>query len=356
MRTALRFSAGPRGCRSGSPRRRRRRRARAAGPSAGGGRCVPGRRSAAGPSLALPLRRRLGVVSKPRLRSYSSRSRLRFGIGSILALHPAQPPPRLPRRPGGGERRARRRAGRRTVLPPRREPRLRRPALSTSRSSTGRATTASTPAPTWERGATQGLRRFSLDLYGLHVTAGPGQGRPARFRRGRGKLRIPRGNRSRQGLFRRPDPISRRPQPGDRPRRGDGGMDPNRTTARSRSASRSGPPPGCPATTSPTTRPRFRIDLNVPAGLKAVANGGSRASCRRIAATDLRLGRRSADEPLPGALIDIGRGQLVQSRDRRAADLDPRRPPPCGCARQPAREAAGDHPLRARPLRRLPVR
>ena len=36
-----------RGCRWGSPRRRRRRRARAAGPSAGGGRCVPGRRSAA---------------------------------------------------------------------------------------------------------------------------------------------------------------------------------------------------------------------------------------------------------------------------------------------------------------------
>ena len=38
--------------------------------------------------------------------------------------------------------------------------------------------------------ATQGLRRFSLDLFGLRVTRVTVNGRPARFNRGRGKLRV----------------------------------------------------------------------------------------------------------------------------------------------------------------------
>src|SRR5690349_8269825 len=83
-------------------------------------------------------RRRFGagsaVLPKSRLRSYSPSSPplvvpFAFAIGSILALYPAQPRvARLPRSraPVAGSRAE---AGRRTVLPPRRQCRLRRAPL-----------------------------------------------------------------------------------------------------------------------------------------------------------------------------------------------------------------------------------
>jgi aminopeptidase N len=162
-----------------------------------------------------------------------------------------------------------------------------------------------------EARATSGLSRFSLDLDGLKVTSVGVDGEPARFSRGKGKVKIvpttsiAKGQRftvelryqgvprkvtdpdgSTEGWYRTPD-----------------------------GAVAVGEPVGTAAWLACNNAPRdkasFDIQITVPAGLKAVSNGkliGRQKVDRRV--------RFSWSEPAPMAsylaLVDIGKGKLVE--------------------------------------------
>jgi aminopeptidase N len=164
-----------------------------------------------------------------------------------------------------------------------------------------------------EATARQRLRRFSLDLVGLRVTAVSVDGEAAEFNRGRGKLKIT-----------PPTAIAKRQaftvlvEYRGRPRRitdPDGSSEGwNRTPD---GAVAVGEPVGTaawlPCNNTPADKASFDIRLTVPAGLRAVSNG-------RLRGVQARGSRRRYEwrerQPMATylALIDIGRGALVYSR------------------------------------------
>jgi aminopeptidase N len=162
-----------------------------------------------------------------------------------------------------------------------------------------------------EARATSGLSRFSLDLDGLKVTAVGVDGEPAKYSRGRGKVKIvPATPISKGEAF----TVDLRYQ--GLPRKV---IDPDGSTEgwyrTSDGAVAVGEPVGTAAWLASDNAPRdkasFDIQITVPAGVKAVSNGRL-VSRRKI---DRRV-RWSWSEPAPMAtylaLVDIGDGKLVQ--------------------------------------------
>jgi aminopeptidase N len=160
--------------------------------------------------------------------------------------------------------------------------------------------------------STQSLRRFSLDLDGLRVTAVEVDDEPARFSRGRGKLKVtprtPVGVRESFGVLIR---YQGRPRKVTDP---DGGQEGWYRT--DDGALAVGEPVGTaawlPCNNVPNDKAGFEIAISVPSGLKAVSNG-------RLVGV-LHPGERTIfewaeEEPMSPylALIDIGRGRLVKT-------------------------------------------
>jgi aminopeptidase N len=162
-----------------------------------------------------------------------------------------------------------------------------------------------------EARATSGLRRFSLDLDGLKVTSVGVDGEPARYSRGKGKVKIVPATAIAKGeAF----TVDLRYQ--GLPRKV---IDPDGSTEgwyrTSDGAVAVGEPVGTAAWLACNNAPRdkasFDIQITVPAGLKAVSNG------RLVSRQKLdRRVRWSWSEPAPMAsylaLVDIGDGKLVQ--------------------------------------------
>jgi aminopeptidase N len=163
---------------------------------------------------------------------------------------------------------------------------------------------------TIETTATQRLSRFSLDLIGLEVTAVTVDGEPARFSRGREKLKIePSIPIARGASFATVVSYRGDPEPVTDPDGGhEGWIDTND------GAFAVGEPVGTaswlPCNNVPADKASFEISVTVPERLKAVSNG-------RLTATE-REGSRTTyswreDTPMSPylALVDIGRGRLV---------------------------------------------
>lgn len=159
--------------------------------------------------------------------------------------------------------------------------------------------------------ATEPLRSFSLDLFGLEVTRVSVDEKPAAFSRGRGKLKIVPAEPIPQGSsFAVAVRYRGVPRPYVDP---DGFLEGwNRTDD---GAIAIGEPQGTatwlPCNNIPTDKAAFSIQLNVPAELKAISNG-------RLAG-HVRAGRRhryvwTEDAPMSTylAVVDIGRGRLVR--------------------------------------------
>ena len=164
-----------------------------------------------------------------------------------------------------------------------------------------------------EARATSGLSRFSLDLDGLKVTSVGVDGEPAKFSRGKGKLKIspatPIAKGERFTVDIRYQGVPRKVIDPDGStegwyRTGDGAV-------------AVGEPVGTAAWLACNNAPRdkasFDIQITVPAGLKAVSNGrlvGRQKVDRRV--------RFSWSEPAPMAsylaLVDIGEGKLLHGQ------------------------------------------
>jgi aminopeptidase N len=160
-----------------------------------------------------------------------------------------------------------------------------------------------------EARATSGLRRFSLDLDGLKVTSVSVGGEAAKYRRGRGKVKIAPATRIAKGeaftVVLRYQGVPRKV------------TDPDGSTEgwyrTSDGAVATGEPVGTAAWLACDNAPRdkagFEIRITVPAGLKAVSNGRL-VSRQRV---DRRV-RFTWSEPAPMAtylaLVDIGQGKL----------------------------------------------
>ncbi len=166
---------------------------------------------------------------------------------------------------------------------------------------------------TIEASATQRLSRFSLDLIGLTVTEVRVDGEPARFSRGREKLKVePRTPIARGASFVTVVSYRGDPEPVTDPDGGhEGWIDTND------GAFAVGEPQGTaswlPCNNVPADKASFAIALTVPARLKAVSNG-------RLTGTERDGGRvtygwreETAMSPYL-ALVDIGRGRLVRER------------------------------------------
>ncbi|MFN8164108.1 MAG: M1 family metallopeptidase [Solirubrobacterales bacterium] len=166
---------------------------------------------------------------------------------------------------------------------------------------------------TIEATATQRLRRFSLDLEGLRVTAISVDGERADFGRGRGKLKvIPASALSPRRAFTVVVHYQGRPETVIDP---DGSAEGWYRTADGAIAV--GEPVGTaawlPCDNALTDKASFDFHLTVPKRLKAVANG-------RLLSVE-RIGQRktyawSESEPMAPylAVIDIGRGRLVRDQ------------------------------------------
>ena len=162
--------------------------------------------------------------------------------------------------------------------------------------------------------AKQGLSRFSLDLYGLHVRRVQVEGQEAHFRRGRGKLIV-----TPQSPLEVRTNFTVRINYDGRPRKvidPDGGEEGWIRT--DDGALAVGEPVGTaawlPCNNVPNDKASFRIALGVPVGLKAVSNGGL-AGIGHPAAGDEHVFTWEEKEPMSPylALVDIGRGNLVGS-------------------------------------------
>ncbi|HEX8753077.1 MAG TPA: M1 family metallopeptidase [Solirubrobacterales bacterium] len=164
-----------------------------------------------------------------------------------------------------------------------------------------------------EATASQGLRQLALDLDGLRVTAVSVDGQPARFQRGRQKLRITPGVALRKGEgFSVVVHYQGHPRPVVDP---DGSSEGWIRTADG--AVGVGEPVGTaawlPCDNTLPDKATFSFHLTVPAALQAVANG-------RLTAVDRHGGRRTFTwveaQPMTPylALVDIGRGRLRHSR------------------------------------------
>lgn len=166
---------------------------------------------------------------------------------------------------------------------------------------------------TIEARARQGLRRFSLDLVGLRVTAVSVDGEPAKFSRGRGKLKIaPATAIGRGDAFTVSVDYQGRPQTIVDPDGSAEGWNPTPDGAVA-----VGEPVGTaawlPCNNTPRDKASLEIAITVPAQLQAVSNG-------RLTAVERQGSRRSfswrEDRPMATylALVDIGRGRLVRSQ------------------------------------------
>jgi aminopeptidase N len=162
-----------------------------------------------------------------------------------------------------------------------------------------------------EARATSGLSRFSLDLDGLKVTSVGVDGEPAKYSRGRGKVKIVPATPIAKG-----ETFTADLRYQGLPRKV---TDPDGSTEgwyrTSDGAVAVGEPVGTAAWLASDNAPRdkasFDIQITVPAGVKAVSNGRL-VSRQKI---DRRV-RWSWSEPAPMAtylaLVDIGDGKLVQ--------------------------------------------
>lgn len=161
--------------------------------------------------------------------------------------------------------------------------------------------------------ATQGLSRFSLDLYGLRVREVMVDGEAARFRRGRGKLKVEPARRLAPG-----EDFAVLVRYGGRPRRL---IDPDGTAEgwnrTDDGAFATGEPLGTaawlPCNNTLADKASFSFDIAVPAGLKAVANGRLVGVERGRGLARYRW-RESAPMDPYLAVVDVGRGRLVRSR------------------------------------------
>ncbi len=164
-----------------------------------------------------------------------------------------------------------------------------------------------------EARATSGLRKFSLDLDGLKVTSVSVDGEAAKYSRGRGKVKIVPATPIAKGeAFK----VELRYQ--GQPRKV---TDPDGSTEgwyrTPDGAIGVGEPVGTAAWLACNNAPRdkasFEIQITVPAGVKAMSNGRL-VSRQKV---DRRV-RWSWSEPAPMAtylaLVDIGRGKLVQGQ------------------------------------------
>jgi aminopeptidase N len=158
----------------------------------------------------------------------------------------------------------------------------------------------------------QRLRRFSLDLHGLNVTEVLVDGEPARFNRGRDKLKVtpsaPIAARDDFGVLVRYRGTPRKVIDPDGSQEGwyrtdDGALavgEPIGTMA------------WLPCNNVPNDKASFAISISVPSGLKAVSNG-------RLDEVERKGGRTVFSwveaEPMSTylALVDIGRGRLVRT-------------------------------------------
>jgi aminopeptidase N len=160
--------------------------------------------------------------------------------------------------------------------------------------------------------ATQRLSRFSLDLFGLKVTAVEVYGEPARFNRGRDKLKIePRTPVAADEAFETLVTYEGRPETVTDP---DGGREGWIET--NDGAFAVGEPQGTaswlPCNNVPADKASFEISVTVPERLRAVSNG-------RLVALGRDSGRRTyvwrEDASMSPylATVDIGRGKLRKS-------------------------------------------
>ncbi len=164
-----------------------------------------------------------------------------------------------------------------------------------------------------EATATQGLSRFSLDLYGLRVGAVRVAGQEARFSRGRGKLKVVPARRLAPG-----DSFGIVVTYGGRPRRV---IDPDGTSEgwnrTDDGAFAVGEPVGTPAwlvcNNALADKAYFSFDVTVPAKLAAVANG---RLARVERGRSLARFRWEGSEPMAAylAVLGIGRGKLAHHR------------------------------------------
>jgi aminopeptidase N len=155
------------------------------------------------------------------------------------------------------------------------------------------------------------LRRFALDLFGLHATRVTVSGEAARFGRGRGKLKVvpaePLVAGRRFGLV-----VDYR----GRPRKV---VDPDGSREgwyrTDDGAFAVGEPIGTaawiPCNDVPADKATFGFRITVPPGLKAVANGRLLGVERRGARTSFEWGGSGAMSPYL-AVLDVGRGRLVR--------------------------------------------
>ncbi|MBK5221003.1 MAG: M1 family metallopeptidase [Thermoleophilia bacterium] len=161
--------------------------------------------------------------------------------------------------------------------------------------------------------ATQRLSRFSLDLFGMRVTEVSVDGEPARFNRGRDKLKIePRTPVRRGERFETLVRYEGRPETVTDP---DGGHEGWIET--NDGALAVGEPIGTaswlPCNNVPADKASFEIALTVPERLKAVSNG-------RLVGIGRDPGRRTyvwwERKPMSPylATVDIGRGRLTKDR------------------------------------------
>jgi aminopeptidase N len=159
--------------------------------------------------------------------------------------------------------------------------------------------------------ATKRLTEFSLDFFGPRVSAVRVNGRPARFSRGHGKLRVRAAHAVPKGTVL----AATITYAGTPPRVTDPDGSSEGWYRTDDGALAVGEPQGTaawiPCNNVPDDKAEFRFEVSVPAGLKAVANG-------RLRGVERRGGRTTYtwEEPAPMstylAVLDIGRGQLLR--------------------------------------------
>jgi aminopeptidase N len=159
--------------------------------------------------------------------------------------------------------------------------------------------------------AKQRLQRFSLDLFGLRVTGVTVDGKPARFSRGRGKLKVVPAEPVESGAhFWVRVRYQGVPRTITDPDGSQEGWYPTRDGVLA-----VGEPQGTaawiPCNNVPADKARYEIAVSVPNGLKAVANGSLVERRRSGGRTRFRWVESS---PMSSylAVLDIGRGKLVK--------------------------------------------
>ena len=157
------------------------------------------------------------------------------------------------------------------------------------------------------------LTEFSLDFFGPRVSAVKVNGRPARFSRSHGKLRVrPARAVAKGAVLATTISYAGTPPKVTDPDGSQEGWYPSDDGALA-----VGEPQGTaawiPCNNVPTDKAEFKFAVSVPAGLKAVANGRLRGVERRGGRTTYRW-----TEPAPMstylAVLDIGRGRIVRGR------------------------------------------